>query len=128
MISGAMKKLEQVEPEDPAGDIDLSLKDMQVKNQQEAGPRPSIVETFDINIIYDSFLLCIEKILQLLFFEKGKKAMRVYDDIQERLGEAIQPLVMRSMLNFSKNFKSGLMTQHYVRSIMNCYSETAYVL
>jgi hypothetical protein len=54
--------------------------------------------------------------------------MRVYDDIQERLGEAIQPLVMRSMLNFSKNFKSGLMTQHYVRSIMNCYSETAYVL
>jgi hypothetical protein len=25
MISGAMKKLEQVEPEDPAGDMDLSL-------------------------------------------------------------------------------------------------------
>jgi hypothetical protein len=64
MISGAMKKLEQVEPEDPAGDMDLSLKDMPVKNHQEAGPRPSIVENFDINIIYDSFLLCIEKILQ----------------------------------------------------------------
>ena len=83
-------------------------------------------EIFDINIIYESFLLCIEKILQQLFFERGVKAIKIYENIYEKQGETVQPIIMRSMLNFSKNFKSGLMSQINVRRIMGCYAETAY--
>lgn len=99
-------------------------------------------EIFDVHIIYDAFLvlfilfiyinlkkqLCIEKISQLLFYEKGQHAKKIYETIHDKLGEVFLPIVMRSLVNFSFNYKSSLINQMMVKKIMPCYSEAAYTL
>lgn len=60
-----------------------------------------------IFMIHESFMVCISKVLNLLFIEKTLNSSKLYNEMFERLGEGILSIVYRYMLTESRNSRKG---------------------
>ena len=82
-------------------------------------------------IIYDSFLvprlltpqLCVSKILELLFLENNKNAQNLYNQLYERLGESILPLINKSYRNLSNNLISRKSVKNVIQNSLSINAE-----
>lgn len=59
-----------------------------------------------IFMIHESFMVCISKVLNLLFMEKSLNSRKLYNEMFERLGEGIFCIVHRFLMIESRNAKS----------------------
>jgi hypothetical protein len=58
-----------------------------------------------IFMIHESFMVCISKVLNLLFMEKSLNSRKLYNEMFERLGEGIFCIVHRFLMIESRNSK-----------------------
>jgi hypothetical protein len=56
------------------------------------------------------------KVLQLLFIENQTEAIKLYNEMFERLGEGIIPLVNGAYMQLLRDFRKGSMFYHRERS------------
>lgn len=95
----SLKKLSQAKKEflDPNFEL-TNIKSSSSKlltKQQDCMSQDNLIhsskenQNFSIFVIFDSFILCIKKVLQLLFIEKKKDAHKLYFSLYDRLGESV---------------------------------------
>jgi hypothetical protein len=72
-------------------------------------------QSFSIFVIFDSFLVCIKKVLQLLFIDKKKEAEKLNASLYDRLGESVLPLINGSYMQLVRGFRRDSMQYHLAK-------------
>ena len=72
-------------------------------------------QKFSIFVVFDSFMICVKKVLQLLFLEKKDEAQKLYDSLFERLGEAVLPLVNSSYMELVRGYRKDSLRYHQAK-------------
>jgi len=60
-------------------------------------------EQFASTILFEPFMSCVARILDLVYIEDASKSLELYDKLFERLGESILPLAQHTLLQWNKH-------------------------
>ena len=90
--------------------------------------RESRRESDHLNIfaIFNSFLVCIKKLLQLMFMEEKQDVKKLYDGLYDRLGENILQLISGSYMDIVRGLRRDTLEYHISKKRFQNMCENVY--